>query len=108
LWWTHLKDSCNGSEDPELLEHAQAAADKHFAAEAKKKSSARPMKQTSVVKLNAAQLHAQADEAVARWAFAQASLCEQMMTISFATLCRRWLQLVQIASTLGTRGGMSR
>jgi Protein of unknown function (DUF 659) len=70
VWWTHLKDSCNGSKDSELLEHAQTAADKHFATEAKKKSSSRPMKQTSVLKLNAVQLHAQADEAIARWAFA--------------------------------------
>lgn len=70
-WWTHLKEACSGSKDPELLEHAQVAADKHFAAAAKRTSSSRSaMVQTSMVKLNEEQLHAQANEAIARWAFA--------------------------------------
>jgi hypothetical protein len=70
-WWTHVKEACNGSKDPELLEHAQVAADKHFAAAAKRTSSSRSaMIQTSMVKLSEEQLHAQADEAIARWAFA--------------------------------------
>jgi hypothetical protein len=69
-WWTHIKDNCSGSKDPELLEHAQVAADKHFAAEPSKKSRSGRFKQASVTNLNKQQLQAQADEAIARWAFA--------------------------------------
>jgi hypothetical protein len=35
VWFTHMKEDCDGTLNPELLEHAQAAADKHFTAKAK-------------------------------------------------------------------------
>lgn len=74
LWWQHLQQ-CDGSKDEETAEHAKTAADKHFrdaAAVAARQSSAASsrLKQTSVVKLNQKQLNEQADEAIARWAFA--------------------------------------
>ena len=72
LWFKHLKDSCDGNLDAELLEHAQAAADKDAATKAKKSAPSRfsGFKQTSVVKLNEVQLRKEADDAIARWAFA--------------------------------------
>jgi hypothetical protein len=75
LWFKHLKDSCDGNLDAELLEHAQAAADKDAATKAKSSKKSAPSrfsgyKQTSVVKLNEVQLRKEADDAIARWAFA--------------------------------------
>jgi hypothetical protein len=73
-WWQHLLQ-CDGSNDEETAQHAKAAADKHFrntvaaAARQSNLASSRFM-QTSVVKLNQKQLNEQADEAIARWAFA--------------------------------------
>ena len=58
LWFSHLQKECDGNHDEELLEHAKAAADKHFATKAKKDAPTRysAMKQTSLTKLNEAQL----------------------------------------------------
>jgi hypothetical protein len=35
VWFTHMKEDCDGTLNPELLEHAQAAAGKAFTAKAK-------------------------------------------------------------------------
>lgn len=73
LWWQHLQEDCDGSADPEQLLHAEAAAAKYFAEITRKaelKAGKKSGKQQSFIKLNEKQLHAEADEAIARWVFA--------------------------------------
>jgi hypothetical protein len=72
-WWEHLHKNCDGSEDPELLCHAKTAAAQYFAEVERKaelKARKNTGKQQSVIKLNQKQLYSQADEAIARWIFA--------------------------------------
>jgi hypothetical protein len=68
VWFKHMRTECDGNLDPELLDHAKAAADKHFAVKAQKYT--RPMKQTSLIQLNDVQLKEQAEIGIAKWAFA--------------------------------------
>ena len=72
-WWDHLHNNCDGSNDPDLLPHAKTAAAQYFAEVARKaelKARKNTGKQQSIIKLNQKQLQDQADEAIARWVFA--------------------------------------
>jgi hypothetical protein len=75
MWWEHLQEPCNGSKDSELLLKAKEEAGKHFVAIAEKEArkaaaQSASKKQSSIIKLNQKQLQAEAEEAIARWAFA--------------------------------------
>ena len=73
MWWEHLNEQYNGSNDLELLPHAKTAAAKYLneaARKAAQKNIKRSGKQQTVIKLNQKALCAQADAAIARWVFA--------------------------------------